>query len=77
MEQTILFLENGDDYRGMNFDKKEALKILKEKGYKKAYSGRKFNKFGMKVLVGVNDKNTVKIVERRKNGLWNAKEINL
>jgi len=42
-----------------------------------AYSGRKFTKFGVKVLVGINQNNPVKIAERRKNGLYMAKLIRI
>lgn len=77
MERTILYSENGDCYHGDNNSFIEAKKLLKSKGYKKAYSGRKFNNFGFKVLVGINEKNAVHLSERRKNGLFNARIINL
>jgi len=77
MEKTLLYLDNGNDCLQDNHTFNEAKKILKAKGYKMAYSGRKFNKFGIKVLVGINENNPVKIAERRKNGLYMAKLIRI
>lgn len=76
-ERTILYLNNGESYLGDNNTYKESLKILKEKGYKLAYSGRKFSANGQKVLVGINDNNIVKLRQRRENGLWRATLITI
>lgn len=76
-ERTLLYLDNGNDCLFDNWTLNAAKKHLKEKGYKTAYSGRKLNKYGIKVLVGINKENTVKLTERRKNGLYRAAIINL
>jgi ABC-type transport system substrate-binding protein len=68
-------MDNGDTYSGDNYDYKEAKKKLKEAGYNIAYSGRKINKYGIKVLVGINGKNNVPLWERRENGLYRATKI--
>lgn len=77
MEKCLLYTENGDTCLFDNYSVAEAKKILKEKGYKKAYSGRKFNKYGIRVIVGINEHNAVPITDRRKNGLYSAKEIKI
>lgn len=76
-ERTLLYLDNGEDCKFDNWTFAEAKKELKKNGYKKAYSGRKLNASGIKVLVGINEKNTVKLEERRKNGLYKATIINI
>ncbi len=75
MERTLLYMDNGDTYCGDNYDLKEAKKKLKKAGYTIAYSGRKINKYGIKVLVGINGKNAVPLWERRENGLYRATTI--
>ena len=77
MEKIILYLENGEDYKGNEFAEKEAKDILKKKGYKNAYSGRKFYSHGQRVIVGIDENNVIELKERRKNGLWNARMINV
>ena len=71
-EKTLLYLDNGDTCLHDNFTLSEAKKRLKQEGYTFAYSGRKFNNYGIKVLVGINDNNTIKLPERRNNGLYRA-----
>ena len=77
MEKTILYTENGDNYHGDNYSFNEAKKYLKEKGYKIAYSGRKFTANGERVLVGINENNIFGVEHRRKNGLFRASAIRL
>jgi hypothetical protein len=72
----MLYLKNGDVYLGNNYSRQEALKILKERGYKKFYSGRHYQD-NKKVIVGIDKNNKVKIAERRKNGLLYAREIRI
>jgi len=77
MERVLLYLENGEDCLQDNWTHKEAINKLKKEGYKKAYSGRKLNRYGIKVLVGINNKNAVFIEQRRLNGLFNARILTL
>lgn len=77
MEKIILYLENGENYKGDEFTEKEAKKILKEAGYKNAYSGRKFCSHGQRVIVGIDGNNVIKLKQRRENGLWNARIIKI
>jgi hypothetical protein len=77
MEKVLFYSENGDVCHYENGTMPDAKKWLKEKGYKKAYIGRKFTSFGIRVIVGINDSNLIPLSTRRKNGLFNAREISL
>lgn len=72
----MFYLKNGDVYLGEEYTRIEALKILKEKGYKRYYEGKHYLD-GKNCIVGIDKNNKVKIVERRKNGLERAKAFTL
>lgn len=76
-ERTLLYSENGDLCHGDNYTRGEAIAKLKQKGYKLAFSGRKFGGGGIYVIVGINNNNPVPIEQRRQNGLWNARKISI
>jgi len=76
-ERTLLYSDNGEYCHHDNFTFAEAKKYLKNLGYTNAYSGRKFNAYGIKTLIGINENNTVKLKERRQNGLYRATLISL
>jgi hypothetical protein len=76
-DRVMLYSENGDHYMGDSYTAKEAKQLLKNLRYTKAYTGRKFSRSGDKVLIGINEFNTIDLPLRRKNGLWHGKEINL
>lgn len=75
MERVLFYSENGDVCHHDNYSASQAKEWLKRHGYKVAYTGRKLTRDGIKVIVGINDKNTVPLDQRRKNGLWNARRI--
>lgn len=76
MKTIKFYLDNGDDYRGDNFTKKECLRILKENGYKKYYQGICYYD-KQQTIAGINENNTVGLKKRKENGLLYAKEKQL
>ena len=72
----MLYLQNGDVYLGEEYTRTEAIKILKEKGYKKFYEGKHYLD-NRNCIVGIDKNNKVGLIQRKENGLLNAKSINL
>jgi hypothetical protein len=71
-----VYEENGDVYMGNNYVEGYAKEMLKLHGYKKYYSGR--DSYDMqKTIVGINNKNTIGVEQRRQNGFLYCREYKL
>ena len=73
MAKIMFYLENGDVYMGANRTISEALRIMKEKGYKKYYRGKHYQD-NQTCIVAIDTNNKVDLIQRTKNGLWDATE---
>ena len=87
MNQKVMFyLNNGDTYMGDDYTEREAVRTLAQKGYHIYYTGRYeyLKRMGtlqvlhsIRVVVAINEHNTVPLERRRQNGLKYAKQKQL
>lgn len=68
--------ENGNIYRGDNIPILQAIATLKREGYKKFYQG--LDSLDCQItIVGINNRNKVRLKQRQESGLLNAVEVEL
>jgi len=79
-EKVLFYTNNGETCYHEQYTEKEAIGKLKELGYKAYYKGRYYRVFtggDVLVIVGINEKNTVSLEQRRKNGLKYARRLSI
>jgi hypothetical protein len=75
-DKVLFYTQNGEVCYHEAYTEKEALRILKEQGYKLAFTGRHiFGERDIRVIIGINKDNDVSLEKRRENGLRYAKRL--